>query len=62
MITAGKTPAIPVQVAEIQSTPCCIVADGGGSVLGLCLSAAESFSWSIHGPIIVTGGAKARFW
>jgi short-subunit dehydrogenase involved in D-alanine esterification of teichoic acids len=27
-----------------------------------CRRAAESISWSIHGPIIVTWGSKARFW
>jgi hypothetical protein len=31
-------------------------------VYGFCRSTAESISWSIHGPIIVTEGSKARFW
>ena len=29
---------------------------------GFCRSTAESISWSIHGPIIVTEGSRARFW
>jgi len=35
---------------------------GFGLRFGFCRSAAESISWSIHGPIIVTEGSKARFW